>query len=121
MSIWGVTANALAALSIPAAADRFVVATGAALPDQFLVYQLITSPNELNADNREVARSYRMQVTGWSRSGPATLPDVGAAMEAAGFSRGAVRSLAYSEGTRHYGLAMDFVYAGDLPALLDEE
>jgi hypothetical protein len=80
------------------------------LPDLFIVYQLITSPAEQSADNNETARSYLVQVTIWSRSGLASLPDVTTAMRAAGFQAGAFRQLPQDPETGHYGLAKEFVY-----------
>ena len=112
-SIWEITRTALVGLNIPMAANQYLVPTGQQLPDQYIVYQLISSPPELSADNSEKYRSYRMQVTIWDRSGLAQLPDIAAAMVAAGFGRGPFRELPYVDSTRHYGLAMDFFYLED--------
>lgn len=92
------------------AANRYLVATGADLPDQFMVYQLISSPPRLHADNVEKYRTYRMQVTIWDRNGLASLPDVAGSMVVAGFGRGPIRELPYEDSTRHFGLAMEFLY-----------
>jgi hypothetical protein len=113
-SIWEKTRTALVGLGVPLAASRYLIPTGEQLPDRYIVYQLISSPPELHADNVEKYRSYRMQVTIWDRNGLANLPDISGSMVAAGFCRGPIRELPYVESTRHYGLAYDFLY-------LDEE
>jgi hypothetical protein len=110
MTIWERTQTALAGLGWQTAANTLVVATGSDLPDQFMVYQLISSPPEQHADNRETMRSYRMQVSIYSRNGLVSLPDVNGAMTAAGFCRGPIIELPYNQSTRHYGLALEFVY-----------
>jgi hypothetical protein len=109
-TIWERTATALTTLALPIAANRMIAASGQPLPDLYLVYQLITSPPEAHADNAEILRSYRMQVTAYSRSGLAGLPDIDAAMTAAGFMPSYKRELPYSETTRHYGLVQEYVY-----------
>ena len=111
IDIWELTRLALVGLGWPLAADQYLVATSAALPEQFLVYQLISSPPELFADNVEKHRSYHMQVSAYSRSGFTALPDIAAAMVAVGFMPGPIRSLPYNPSTRHYGLVLEFVYA----------
>lgn len=109
-TIWERTATALAGLSIPKAANVYLSATDVKLPDQFLVYQLISSPPEQHADNAETMRSYRMQVTIYSRNGLVSLPDVAGAMTAAGFMRSGIVELPINQQTGHFGLALDFVY-----------
>lgn len=112
-SIWEITRTALVGLGVPLAANRYLVQTGQDLPDRYIVYQLISSPPELSADNVEKYRSYRMQVTIWDRTGLAALPDIAGAMVAAGFGRGPFRELPYQDATQHYGLALDFFYLQD--------
>lgn len=109
-SIWARTETALTGLGVPMADNRYLVASAADLPDQFMVYQLISSPPELHADNVEKYRTYRMQVTVWDRTGLNSLPDVAGSMVAAGFCRGPIRELPYEESTRHFGLSMEFLY-----------
>lgn len=109
-TIWERTKTALTGLGVPMAANRYLVPTGQQLPDQYIIYQLISSPPELHADNAEKYRTYRMQVTIWDRTGLANLPDISGSMVAAGFGRGPFRELPYVESTRHYGLAYDFFY-----------
>jgi hypothetical protein len=87
MTIWEITKNALTALGVPMAANRYLVPTGQQLPDQYIIYQLISSPPELHAENVEKYRSYRMQVTIWDRTGLANLPNIPGVMVAAGFGR----------------------------------
>lgn len=80
------------------------------LPDQYVVYQLVVGNPEQHADDAETLRSYTMQVTIWSRNGLVTVPDVNAAMIAAGFQKGPERPLPQDRETGHYGLAKDFIY-----------
>jgi hypothetical protein len=110
-TIWERTYSALSGLEVPLAANRYLPGSDEdELPDLFIVYQLISSPPELHAENVEKYRSYRMQVTIWNRDGLVSLPDVAGAMVAAGFGRGPVRELPYVESTRHFGLAFEFLY-----------
>jgi hypothetical protein len=109
-TIWERTASALAGLGVDMAANVFLSETGDTLPDQFIVYQLISSPPQQAADNVETLRTYRMQVTVYDRAGLAALPDVPAAMVTAGFTKSMYRELPYNEKTRHFGLAMEFLY-----------
>ncbi|OGO35670.1 MAG: hypothetical protein A2W35_05360 [Chloroflexi bacterium RBG_16_57_11] len=110
MTIWELVEEALADLGMPVAANAMIQETGEQLPDQYLVYFLVSSPPELHADDVEVMRSYRIQVSVYSRSGLADLPDVDGAMTVVGFSRGPQRELPYNILTRHYGLALEYVY-----------
>lgn len=80
-----------------------------ALPDQYIAYQLIAGTPEQHADNEETFRSYLVQVTIWSKSF-LSLPDVDAAMLAAGFKKSIERQLPQDEKTLHHGLAKDYVY-----------
>lgn len=114
MDIWSATRTALTGLELPMAANQYMAATGAEIPDTFLVYQLVTSPAQQHADDAETLRSYLMRVTYYSRDGLSTCPDIKNAMVAAGFSRGEFRELPYFQETRHFGLSFDFNY-------LDEE
>lgn len=112
IDVWTLTETALATLTgWPAYANQYLTAASGALPDQFLVYQLISSTPEQSADNVETARSYRMQVTAYSRTGLAELPDIAAAMVVQGFIPGPVRELPYNVDTGHYVLVLEFVYA----------
>lgn len=81
-----------------------------ALPDLYIVHQLLPSPPIDYADNVEIAREYRLQVTIWSRGGLASIPNVDAAMLAAGFQKGSMRQLPKDPQTHHYGLATDYIY-----------
>jgi hypothetical protein len=110
-TIWERAYTALSALGVPLAANRYLPGSDEEeLPDRFIVYQLISSPPELHADNVEKYRSYRLQVTVWDRNGLVSLPDVAGAMLAAGFGRGPIRELPYVESTRHFGLAYEFLF-----------
>jgi len=109
-TIWERTKSALTGLGVPMADNQYLVASEADRPDQYIVYQLISSPPEQHADNVEKSRTYRMQVTIWDREGLINLPDISGSMVAAGFCRGPFRELPYAESTRHFGLAYEFLY-----------
>ncbi len=110
IDVWELTRLALVGLGWPLAANRYVTANSAALPAQYLVYQLISSQGEQYADNAEKQRSYLMQVTAYSRSSFTTLPDIAGAMTAAGWMPGSIRSIPYNPDTGHHGLVMEFVF-----------
>ena len=81
-----------------------------ALPDTYIVHQLIDSSPEEHADDAEAERSYLVQISIYSKAGLASLPDVDTAMTAAGFQVGSVRQLPQDQQTFHYGLAKDYTY-----------
>jgi hypothetical protein len=91
------------------AASTYIPATGNALPAQFLVYFLVSSPMEQSANDLGTLRSNWIQVSVYSRSGLVNLPDVAGAMVAAGFIEGPRRELPYDQETRHFGLSLEFV------------
>jgi hypothetical protein len=109
-TIWERTKTALTGLNIAMAADAYLAATGAALPDEFLVYSLVSDAEALPSDDDEDLRLLRMQISYFNRTGLAGMPDIKGAMKAAGFSRGPVRDLPYNQNTRHFGAALDFLY-----------
>jgi hypothetical protein len=80
------------------------------LPDTYIAYQLITSPPEAHADNRETARSYLVQISIYRRGGLVSLPDVDTAMIGAGFVKGDWRQLPQDTETGHFGLAKDYTF-----------
>jgi hypothetical protein len=96
--------------AIPFALGQYLTASGADLPATFIVYQEITGDPEQHADDAEISRTYRIQVSIYARSGLVTLPDVDTAMLAAGFTKGPERQLPYGQDTRHFGLAKDYFY-----------
>ena len=110
MTIWERVRAALVPLGVPLAANQYMPADSAELPDQFLVYQMISDPARQHADNLETMRVYRVQVTLYDRSGLVNIPDIEGAMLAAGFTRAPSVELPYNRQTRHYGLAKDFYY-----------
>jgi len=80
------------------------------LPATFIAYQMIDGSPEQSADGIETERSYLIQVSIYSTVGLVTLPNVDAAMLAAGFQKGSERQLPQDIETGHYGLAKDFTY-----------
>ncbi len=112
--IWQIVSDALNVLGYPLAANTMIIETGGQLPDLYLVPQLISSPPVLHADNIETMRMYRVQVSIYSRDGLSGLPaSVKAAMTSAGFTASSMREIPYNPDTRHFGLAMDFIYTSD--------
>lgn len=109
-SIWARVEAALQPLSLPLAANVYIAKTSNELPNTYLVYFLVSNPAVQHADDRETLRTYRVQVNLFTRSGLSAMPDVNGAMTAAGFRRGAARELAYDKNTRHFGLAMEFLF-----------
>ena len=109
-TIWERTATALTGLGLPMSADVNLVATGAAMPDTFLVYGLVSDAEALASDDDEDLRLLRMQVSYFSRNGLAGMPDIKGAMKAQGFTRGPMRPLPYNQNTRHFGAALEFIY-----------
>ena len=100
--------------SVPHAMDRMLTASGAALPDKFMVYSVITSTPESHYEDAEAARDYTVQVSIYSRAGLVSLPDVDAVMVAAGFTKGNFRQIPRDAQSGHYGLAKDYHYYEEL-------
>jgi hypothetical protein len=96
--------------AIPFALGQYLTASGAPLPDTFMVYQEITGDPAQHADDAEISRTYRIQVSIYARSGLVSLPLVDAAMINQGFTKGPERQLPYDKETRHFGLAKDYFY-----------
>jgi hypothetical protein len=80
------------------------------LPDLYIVYQLLPSQPVDHADNVEIARADYVQVSIYNRAGLVSLPNVDAAMIAAGFVKDSFRQLPKDLDTGHYGLAKDYVF-----------
>jgi hypothetical protein len=102
--------TALGTLSPPVAHSLAPYKSSAALPDQFVAYQLIDDSPEQHADDAETVRSYLIQVSIFSRTGLVSLPDVDTAMLAAGFVKGRERQLPQDPSTGHYGLAKEYTF-----------
>lgn len=104
--------TALSGLSpaIPFAMEVYKQVGSSSLPVQFITYQMIFSDSVEHADNVEVSRAYHVQVNIMSTTGLNSLPNVDAAMIAAGFSRGPERTLPQDQETGHYILSKDYLY-----------
>jgi len=109
-TIFELVATALNALSPTVPYGLGTYLCDGELPDQYLAYSLIDGVPEQHADNVEKHRSYRVQVSIFSRSGLAVLPGVDAAMLAAGFTKGPEHQLDRDDESGHYGLAKDYFY-----------
>lgn len=114
MTIWERIQAALTPLATPMAASRYLTATPDNLPDLYLVYFLITGVPSQHMDDRETLRSKHVQVSVFSRSGLAELPDVTGAMTAAGFAAGPDTELPFNQQTRHFGLALEFFFLEEM-------
>jgi hypothetical protein len=102
-----------AALNTLSPAVPFAMApykSSGALPVTYIAYQLIVDLPEQSADNVETERSYTVQVSIYSTAGLVSLPNVDAAMLAAGFFKDDERPIPQDMETHHYGLAKDYVY-----------
>src|SRR5574340_829954 len=108
-TIYERTATALSTLtpSIPYALDVYLKSDSGELPDTYIAYSLIDGSPIQSADGNETLREYVMQISIFSRAGLASLPNVDAAMKAAGFVKGSERQLPRDAETRHFGLARD--------------
>ncbi len=80
------------------------------LPDIFVTYQLIIGLREQSANDVETERSYLIHISVFSRTGLVSLPDVDAAMLAAGFNKGRERQLLQDPETGHHGLAKEYTF-----------
>lgn len=109
-TIYARTKTALDTLGLPVAKNQYKPSSGQDLPDEYLVYQLISAPPLEHADDAETMKWYRMQVNLFYRAEGKTSPDIIGAMIAAGFMRADERDLPYNEATRHYGRSLDFSY-----------
>lgn len=106
MTIFDQVADALDTLNVPYGMGTYLC--DGELPDQYIVYSLVDGVPTQHADDAETQRTYRVQVSIYDRNGLADLPDVNAAMLAAGFEKGPERQLPRDEESGHYGLAKDY-------------
>lgn len=102
--------TALTGFGLPMGVEVYIPASGTELPDDYLVYFVISDPPIQHADNVEKTHIYRVQVSYFSRSGMQSAPDISSAMVADGFMRAEGRDLPYNPDTRHYGQGLDFTY-----------
>jgi hypothetical protein len=111
-TIFEITTTALSSLSptVPFALGAYKTVNGADLPDVYIAYSLIDGSGAQHADDAETLREYLVQVSIFSRSGLASLPDVDSAMTGEGFTKGPERQLPTNEQTRHFGLAKDYLF-----------
>lgn len=93
---------------VPYAWDEYLTESDAALPDTYLVVSDVTDQPAKHADNQEVLRFHRIQVSGYSRNGLAALPNIDGAMIGAGFAKSNRVKLPYNPGSGHFGLATDY-------------
>ena len=109
-TIWERVKTALTPLNLPMEENTYIVNKDEPYPDSYLVYFMVSDPPAQHADNVEKLRTYRMQVSYYSRNGLLNMPDIVGAMTGAGFTRLPGRELPYNPDTRHFGIALDFNY-----------
>jgi hypothetical protein len=103
---------ALNALSpaVPWMYKQYLTASGAALPDTYLVYSLVSSPAQEHADDVESLRTYTVQVSTYKVSSMVGRPGVEAVMVSAGFMAGNQRETSNYPDSTHFGLSQEFTY-----------
>lgn len=110
--IYALITDTLSALGYPVR-EQGTYAPDAMLPETFVTYQLVDSPNTSHADNVPTSQTTRLQVTMYSRK-PAHKQGADAAFKTvmlpAGFLRVGGRDLPYSEATGHYAYTCDYRY-----------
>lgn len=83
------------------------------LPESFITYFLVDSPDVSHADNLATGRTYRVQVTLYSKK-PSVVQgaegSIGALMRSGGFLRMSGRALPFNADTGHYAFAIDYRY-----------
>jgi hypothetical protein len=111
-TIWERMVAALTPLGLPLAASAWLPDSGADIPASYLAYFVVSSPPEQAADNVETLRSWSVQVSYFSKTGfsSAQLAALNAAMTGAGFTRSSIHELPYDTNTRHFGLALEYVF-----------
>ncbi len=111
MNIFQKVEDVLSAITpaVPFAAGRYIPSTGGQLPDVFITYFLVNDSPLMHADDTDVIREERVQLSIYSRTGLTSIPDVTTAMKGAGFSAGPIRQLPVDQQTGHYHLALEFV------------
>lgn len=86
------------------------------LPETFVTYQIIDSPNNSHADNLPTSQTSRIQVTLYSKK-PSLKQGADKAIKAvmlpAGFLRVGGWDLPYDAGTGHYAYTCDYRYYDD--------
>lgn len=115
-NIYTVTYTALESLGYPVR-EQGTYAPNETLPETFVTYQIIDSPNNSFADNLPTSQTTRVQVNLYSRD-----PEIKqgaddtlkAVMLPACFLRVGGRDLPFSLQTGHYGYTCDYRYYMDL-------
>ncbi len=87
--------------------------SGESLPDTFMTYLIVDSPNNSHADNLPTSTTYRIQVALYSKQ-PSIIQGADALFKSlllpAGFLRISGRSLPFDSQTGHYGWTCDYRY-----------
>lgn len=108
-NIWGLVETAISGMGIKYAADKFKAESGDPLPDEFIVYFLVSAPPDSFADDVESQRSYKVQVNYFNRAGLGSMPDIDSAMQAQGFIKGNLIPLPVDPDSGHFGLGTEYV------------
>ena len=111
-TIWERVFSALTPLGWPISQDVRLAADGADIPDQYLVYTLITGVGQEFADNQEENLLHHVQVSWFSKNAfsGASLTALLGAMKTAGFTKGPITSMPYNNNARLFCLALEFYF-----------
>lgn len=109
-NIYELTYNTLVTLGYEVR-EQGTYAAGAILPETFVTYLIVDSPNNSHADNVPTSQTTRVQATLYSKK-PAIKQGADAAFKAAllpvGFMRVGGRDLPYAKDTGHYAYTCDY-------------
>jgi hypothetical protein len=91
--------------------EQGTYAPGATLPETFITYQIINSPNSSYADNKPISTAIRAQLALYSKK-PAIKQSADSLFKSvmlpAGFLRIDGRDLPFIQSTGHYGYTCDY-------------
>lgn len=85
--------------------------SGKQLPDNYMVYFLVSNPPGLFADNREISSTPRIQVSFFFRKKsrlPSMMDEIKNTFPRYGFTRAGESPIPYQKDTGHYGWRCDF-------------
>lgn len=110
LNIYGAVTNALESLGYPID-EQGSYSNGERLPETFITYQILGSPNNSYADNLPTSTTWRVQIALYSnhptiiQSADQTIKNK---MLSAGFSRVTGRGIPFDKETNRYGYAIDY-------------
>jgi hypothetical protein len=85
--------------------------SGETLPESFITFLIVDSPNDTHYDNLPTSTTYRMQITLYSQK-PSVIQSANTTIKGlmlpAGFVRASGRSLPFNQDTGHYAWTQDY-------------